>query len=152
MLAIGRALMSQPRLLLIDEMSLGLSPLLVQEISRVIKDINKSRKLTIFLVEQDVNIALSMADRGYIIENGRIQDQGDARALLHSERVKEAYLGIGPAEKARLNSGKCNPDYCLWDCGGSTLWADSVRPWSDHGYYEISQYCPWQFHNTWRLC
>jgi branched-chain amino acid transport system ATP-binding protein len=100
MLAIGRALMSQPRLLLLDEMSLGLSPLLVQELSRVIKDLNKSRNLTIFMVEQDVNIALSMADRGYIIENGRIQDQGDARELLHSERVKEAYLGIGPSEKA----------------------------------------------------
>jgi len=99
MLAIGRALMSQPRLLLIDEMSLGLSPLLVQEISRVIKDITKSRKLTIFLVEQDVHMALSMADRGYIIENGRIQDQGDAKALLCSGHIQEAYLGIGPAEK-----------------------------------------------------
>jgi len=100
MLAIGRALMAQPRLLLIDEMSLGLSPLLVQEISQVIKDINKSRKLTIFLVEQDVNMALSMADRGYIIENGRIQSQGDAKELLCSERVKETYLGISPVEKA----------------------------------------------------
>jgi branched-chain amino acid transport system ATP-binding protein len=100
MLAIGRALMSQPRLLLLDEMSLGLSPLLVQELSRVIKDLNQSRKLTIFMVEQDVNIALSMADRGYIIENGRIQDQGDARKLLRSERVREAYLGIGLSEKA----------------------------------------------------
>ncbi len=99
MLAIGRALMSQPRLLLLDEMSLGLSPLLVQELSRVIKDLNKSRKLAILMVEQDVNIALSMADRGYIIENGRIQYQGDARELLHSERVKEAYLGIGPSKK-----------------------------------------------------
>ncbi len=100
MLAIGRAIMSQPRLLLIDEMSLGLSPLLVEEISRVLKDINKSKKLTIFLVEQDVNMALSMADRGYIVENGHIQDQGDARALLSSERIKEAYLGTSPLEKA----------------------------------------------------
>ncbi|MGA7677955.1 MAG: ABC transporter ATP-binding protein [Dehalococcoidia bacterium] len=100
MLAIGRALMAQPRLLLIDEMSLGLAPLLVQEISQVIKDINKSRKLTIFLVEQDVNMALSMADRGYIIEHGRIQSQGAARELLCSERIKEAYLGISPVEKA----------------------------------------------------
>ncbi len=99
MLAIGRALMSQPRLLLLDEMSQGLSPLLVQELSRVIKDLNKSTKLAILMVEQDVNIALSMADRGYIIENGRIQYQGDARELLHSERVKEAYLGIGPSKK-----------------------------------------------------
>ena len=100
MLAIGRALMSQPRLLLIDEMSLGLAPFVAQEISQVIKDINKSRKLTIFLVEQDVNMALSMADRGYIIEHGRIQSQGAARALLCSERIKEAYLGISPVEKA----------------------------------------------------
>jgi branched-chain amino acid transport system ATP-binding protein len=100
MLAIGRALMSQPKLLLLDEMSLGLSPLIVQELSRVIKDLNTSRKLTIFLVEQDVNIALSLADHGYIIENGRIQDQGDARELLRSKRVKEAYLGIGPSDKA----------------------------------------------------
>ena len=100
MLAIGRAIMSQPRLLLIDEMSLGLSPLLVEEISRVLKDINKSKKLTIFLVEQDVNMALAMADRGYIVENGHIQDQGDARALLRSERIKEAYLGTSPLEKA----------------------------------------------------
>jgi branched-chain amino acid transport system ATP-binding protein len=99
MLAIGRALMSQPRLLMIDEMSLGLSPLLVQEISKVIKDINKSRKLTIFLVEQDVNMALSMADRGYIVENGRIQSQGTARTLLRSERIKEVYLGISPEGK-----------------------------------------------------
>jgi len=100
MLAIGRALMSQPRLLLIDEMSLGLSPLLVEEISQALKDINKSKKLTIFLVEQDVNVALSMADRGYIVENGSIQDRGDARALLRSERIKEAYLGTSPLEKA----------------------------------------------------
>lgn len=99
MLAIGRVLMSQPRLLLIDEMSLGLSPLLVQEISRVIKDINKSRKLTILLVEQDVQLALSLADCGYIIENGRIVGQGEARELLCSEEVKEAYLGMGLAGK-----------------------------------------------------
>jgi branched-chain amino acid transport system ATP-binding protein len=100
MLAIGRALMAQPRLLLIDELSLGLAPFVAQDISRVIKDINKSRKLTIFLVEQDVNMALSMADRGYIIEHGRIQSQGAARELLCSERIKEAYLGISPVEKA----------------------------------------------------
>ena len=94
MLAFGRVLMSQPRLLLIDEMSLGLSPLVVQEISRVITDINKSRKLTILLVEQDVQLALSLADRGYIIENGRIVGQGKAKELLLSEEIKEAYLGV----------------------------------------------------------
>jgi len=99
MLAIGRVLMSQPRLLLMDEMSLGLSPLLVQEISRVIKEINKARKLTILLVEQDVQLALSLADWGYIIENGRIVGEGKAGELLRSEQVKEAYLGMGLPEK-----------------------------------------------------
>jgi branched-chain amino acid transport system ATP-binding protein len=94
MLAFGRVLMSQPRLLLIDEMSLGLSPLVVQEISRVITDINKSRKVSILLVEQDVQLALSLADRGYIIENGRIVGQGKAKELLFSEEIKEAYLGV----------------------------------------------------------
>lgn len=101
MLAIGRVLMSQPRLLLIDEMSLGLSPLLVQEISRVIEDINQSRNLTILLVEQDVQLALSLADRGYIMENGRIVGQGEAGELLCSEQVKEAYLGMGLPGKVK---------------------------------------------------
>ena len=93
MLAIGRALMSQPKGLLIDEMSLGLRPLVVQELSRVIRSINKLNNLTVFVVEQDVPLALSMAHRAYVIENGRITDQGDAKSLLCSERIKEAYLG-----------------------------------------------------------
>jgi branched-chain amino acid transport system ATP-binding protein len=96
MLAIGRALMALPKLLLLDEISLGLSPIVVQEIYRVIKDINESQKLTILMVEQDVVMALSLADRGYVIENGRIRDRGDAKSLLSSSRVKEAYLGIAP--------------------------------------------------------
>ena len=95
MLAIGRALMSQPKLLLIDEMSLGLSPLVVQKSPRSSKTMNESRKLTILLVEQDVQLALSLADKGYIIENGRIVGQGEARDLLCSEEIKEAYLGMG---------------------------------------------------------
>ena len=82
MLAIGRALMSNPKLLLIDEMSLGLSPIVVQELSRIIKEINQSKKLTILLVEQDVQLALSLADKGYIIENGRIVGQGNCSELL----------------------------------------------------------------------
>ena len=94
MLAIGRALMSQPKLLLLDEMSLGLAPLLLQNCSRVIKQINQEQKISIFLVEQNVNMALSLADKGYIIENGRIISQGDAKTLLNSDSVKDAYLGI----------------------------------------------------------
>jgi branched-chain amino acid transport system ATP-binding protein len=80
-------------------MSLGLSPLLVQEFCQVIQGINKSRKLTVFLVEQDVQLALSMAHRGYVIENGRIVGQGAAKSLLRTARIKEAYLGINGGEK-----------------------------------------------------
>jgi branched-chain amino acid transport system ATP-binding protein len=94
MLAIGRALMAQPKLLLIDEMSLGLSPLVVQEICAVLQAVNHSRQLTICLVEQDVHLALSVANRGYIIENGRIVQEGDAGSLLSNTRIMEAYLGI----------------------------------------------------------
>jgi len=94
MLAIGRALMSLPKSLLIDEMSLGLGPLVVQELSRVIQEINRSRNLTVFIVEQDVQLALSMARRGYVIENGRVVEQGDAKSLLCNARIREAYLGL----------------------------------------------------------
>jgi len=96
MLAIARALMTLPKLLLLDEISLGLSPIAVQNIYQVINSINESRKLAIFMVEQDVTMALSLANRGYVIENGRILEQGDAKSLLSSSRVKEAYLGIAP--------------------------------------------------------
>jgi branched-chain amino acid transport system ATP-binding protein len=94
MLAIGRALMSQPKLLLIDELSLGLAPVVVEKIAEVLKQINKAKGIGIFVVEQNVQMALELADRGYIIENGRIVGSGDARVLLESEDVKEAYLGI----------------------------------------------------------
>jgi branched-chain amino acid transport system ATP-binding protein len=93
MLAIGRALMSDPKMLLIDEMSLGLSPIVVQELSRIIKDINQLKKITILLVEQDVQLALALSDFGYIIENGRIVGQGSSCELLNNDKVKQAYLG-----------------------------------------------------------
>ncbi len=95
MLAIGRALMSKPKLLLVDEMSLGLSPLAAQMIAEVITNLNKAHKLAILLVEQDVQMALSMAHRGYVIESGRIVGKGEAKDLLESEDIKEAYLGMG---------------------------------------------------------
>jgi len=94
MLAIGRALMSKPKLLLIDEMSLGLSPLAAQTISQVIKRLNESARVAILLVEQDVQLALTMADRGYVMENGRIVGQGEAKKLLCSREITEAYLGM----------------------------------------------------------
>jgi branched-chain amino acid transport system ATP-binding protein len=93
MLAIGRALMARPRLLLLDEPSMGLAPLLVAEIFETIRRL-KAAGTTIFLVEQNAHAALSIADRGYVLETGRIVLQDSGPALLANERVKEAYLGI----------------------------------------------------------
>ena len=92
MLAIGRALMARPQLLLMDETSMGLAPLLLVEIFNIIKDIN-SRGTTILLVEQNANMALSIADQAYVIETGEIVLQGSAKELMQSEEVKKAYLG-----------------------------------------------------------
>lgn len=92
MLAMGRALMSRPRLLLMDEPSMGLAPLLIKEIFSIIEDINKEGT-TILLVEQNANMALSIANRAYVLETGRITLSGDAKELAASESVKKAYLG-----------------------------------------------------------
>ena len=92
MLAIGRALMAQPRVLLLDEPSMGLAPIIVQGIFRTLRDINR-RGLTIFLVEQNVRQALKIADHAYVLENGRIVLQGSGAELLDDARVREAYLG-----------------------------------------------------------
>ncbi|OGO17799.1 MAG: hypothetical protein A2Z02_05985 [Chloroflexi bacterium RBG_16_48_7] len=86
--------MAQPKLLMIDEMSLGLSPLVVEELFEVIQKINKDKQLTVLLVEQDVNAALSIASRGYVIENGRITGEGDSKTLACNASIMEAYLGI----------------------------------------------------------
>lgn len=94
MLAIARALMSKPKLLLLDEPSMGLSPLLVQEIFRIIRDVNEEGT-TILLVEQNAQLALSVADRGYVLETGRITMSGEAKQLLVDERIQAAYLGGG---------------------------------------------------------
>jgi branched-chain amino acid transport system ATP-binding protein len=92
MLAIGRALMSKPRLLLLDEPSFGLAPILVEQIFEMITEINR-QGVTVLLVEQNVRAALELAHRAYVIENGRIVGQGTGEALLSFESVRSAYLG-----------------------------------------------------------
>ena len=92
MLAVGRALMAKPKMILMDEPSMGLSPLLVQEIFDIIQEVNK-QGITILLVEQNAQMALSISDRAYVLETGRITIQGKAGDLLNDERVKKAYLG-----------------------------------------------------------
>jgi branched-chain amino acid transport system ATP-binding protein len=94
MLAISRALMARPRLLLMDEPSLGLAPMVVRRIFETIEKINTENQTTIFLVEQNANLALKIAHRGYVMENGRITLTDNAASLLSNEAVKKAYLGI----------------------------------------------------------
>ena len=92
MLAVGRALMSRPKLMMMDEPSLGLAPLVVQDIFGIIKEINR-QGVTILLIEQNANMALRIADRGYVLETGRISMTGTGMELLNDESVKAAYLG-----------------------------------------------------------
>lgn len=94
MLAISRALMGLPNLLMLDEPSLGLAPLIVENIFEIVKQMNK-QGVTIFLVEQNARRALEMADRAYILEQGRIVGQGAGKELLHNDEVRQAYLGYG---------------------------------------------------------
>ena len=92
MLAIGRALMSKPKLLLLDEPSLGLAPIIIQQIFEIIEEL-RQQGVTIFLVEQNANQALKIADRGYVMEHGHIVMQGSGEALLADPQVRQAYLG-----------------------------------------------------------
>ena len=93
MLAIGRALMSKPKLLMLDEPSMGLAPIIVQEIYETIEKLNEERNLTVLLVEQNANLALQVAHQAYVIETGEIVLQGTGRELLGDDRVRKAYLG-----------------------------------------------------------
>jgi len=95
MLAIARGLMARPHILLMDEPSLGLAPILVQEVFRVIKEINASGATTILLVEQNATMALAVSHRGYVMETGRIVLEGPAKDLLQNPQVRDAYLGGG---------------------------------------------------------
>ncbi|HDQ39762.1 MAG TPA: ABC transporter ATP-binding protein [Desulfonatronum sp.] len=101
MLAIGRALMAKPRLLLLDEPSLGLAPLLVEEIFTIVQRVNQDEGVTILLVEQNARAALSIAQHGYILENGRIVMDGSSETLLNNPDVQEFYLGLGHGGEKR---------------------------------------------------
>jgi branched-chain amino acid transport system ATP-binding protein len=93
MLAIGRCLMGQPELIMFDEPSLGLAPLLVQEVLHAIRTLN-GRGLTVLLVEQNVAVSLKISNRAYVLENGRVVTSGPGEQLLHDDRVRQAYLGL----------------------------------------------------------
>jgi branched-chain amino acid transport system ATP-binding protein len=94
MLAMGRALMSRPKLLLLDEPSIGLSPLMSQMIGKIVHTINQEEGVSILLVEQNAKLALGLANKGYVLETGMIVLDGDARELLNNDMVKTAYLGV----------------------------------------------------------
>ena len=95
MLAIGRALMAKPKIILMDEPSMGLSPMLVKEVFDIIRKLNKELGITILLVEQNAKLALNLSSRSYIMENGKIVMEGKSEDLIENEDVKEFYLGGG---------------------------------------------------------
>jgi len=106
MCAIGRALMANPRLLLLDEPSMGLAPQIVEEVFEIVKDLNQKEGVTVLLAEQNTNMALRYADYGYILESGRVVMDGEASALRENEDVKEFYLGIGGSERKSFRDQK----------------------------------------------
>jgi branched-chain amino acid transport system ATP-binding protein len=101
MLAIGRALMARPKLMLLDEPSLGIAPLLVQEIFQLIKKINSEEKTTILLVEQNANVAFGICDHAYIMEGGRVAMSGTVEQMKSNDDVKEFYLGMGEGKEKK---------------------------------------------------
>jgi branched-chain amino acid transport system ATP-binding protein len=103
MLAIGRALMARPKLILMDEPSMGLSPLLVKEVFTIIRQLNRDLGITILLVEQNARMALSVANYGYVMESGKIVLDGAAKDLADNEDVKEFYLGGGEERRSFKN-------------------------------------------------
>ena len=106
MCAIGRALMANPTMVLLDEPSMGLAPQIVEEVFEIVKDLNQKEKVTFLLAEQNTNMALRYADYGYILENCRVVMDGEAKALRENEDVKEFYLGMGGGERKSFKDVK----------------------------------------------
>ena len=108
MCAIGRALMANPSMVLLDEPSMGLAPQIVEEVFNIVKDLHQREKVTFLLAEQNTNMALKYSDYGYIMESGRIVMDGAAQDLATNEDVKEFYLGVGGGERKSFKDVKSN--------------------------------------------
>ena len=106
MTAIGRALMANPNMILLDEPSMGLAPQIVEEIFEIVRDLNQRERVSFLLAEQNTNIALRYADYGYILENGRVMMDGEASDLAENEDVKEFYLGVSSGERKSFRDTK----------------------------------------------
>jgi branched-chain amino acid transport system ATP-binding protein len=106
MTAIGRALMSRPSMILLDEPSMGLAPQIVEQIFEIVRDINSKERVSFLLAEQNTNVALRYAGYGYILENGRVVMDGNAKSLRENEDVKEFYLGVGGADRKSFRDVK----------------------------------------------
>ncbi|MBI1201690.1 MAG: ATP-binding cassette domain-containing protein [Rhodopseudomonas sp.] len=106
MCAVGRALMSRPKMILLDEPSMGLAPQIVEEIFEIVRDLNDREQVSFLLAEQNTNMALRYARYGYILENGRVVMDGDAKSLAENEDVKEFYLGISEGRRKSFRDGK----------------------------------------------
>ena len=106
MLAVGRALLTNGRVLLLDEPSEGLAPQIVEEIFEIVKNLNEKEGVSFLLAEQNTNMALRFARYGYILENGRVVMDGEARALAENEDVKEFYLGVSEGRRKSFREGK----------------------------------------------
>lgn len=106
MCAIGRALMADPSMILLDEPSMGLAPQVVEEIFEIVRDLNQRERVSFLLAEQNTNVALKYADYGYILENGRVMMDGPSQALAENEDVKEFYLGVSGGERKSFRDNK----------------------------------------------